>query len=79
MDEKQIHIKQYTADDILKYHQGMLNANEMHALEKAALDDPFLSDALDGFENNEYAQRDINELKEKLSFKQHKKNRHFKL
>jgi len=72
MDEKQIHIKHYSADDILKYHQGKLNANEMHALEKAALDDPFLSDALDGFENNEQATTDIIELKIKLSLKQQK-------
>jgi hypothetical protein len=39
----------YTAKDIEKYHKGLLTSREMHALEKAALDDPFLADALEGY------------------------------
>ena len=35
-------------DDIVKYLKGELTPAEMHALEKKALDDPFLADALDG-------------------------------
>jgi hypothetical protein len=34
--------------DVHKYLRGELSAREMHALEKAALDDPFLADALEG-------------------------------
>src|SRR3569623_866979 len=34
--------------DIEKYLRGELSSSEMHALEKKALDDPFLSDALEG-------------------------------
>lgn len=34
--------------DIARYHKGELSPAEMHALEKAALDDPFLADALEG-------------------------------
>jgi hypothetical protein len=34
--------------DVHKYLRGELSATEMHALEKAALDDPFLADALEG-------------------------------
>ncbi|HEX5652349.1 MAG TPA: carboxypeptidase-like regulatory domain-containing protein [Chitinophagaceae bacterium] len=42
-------IRTYTAADIEKYQQGLLSAAERHALEKAALDDPFLADALEGY------------------------------
>jgi TonB family protein len=37
--------------DIERYLRGEMTAQEMHALEKAALDDPFLSDALEGAAN----------------------------
>lgn len=42
-------IKHFTAADIEKYHKGLLSAKEKHDLEKAALDDPFLADALEGY------------------------------
>jgi TonB family protein len=35
-------------DDINKYLRGELSSSEMHALEKKALSDPFLADALEG-------------------------------
>jgi TonB family protein len=35
-------------DDIEKYRRGELSPKEMHELEKRALSDPFLADALDG-------------------------------
>lgn len=35
----------FTADDIEKYFEGRLLPQQMHALEKAALNDPFLADA----------------------------------
>lgn len=38
-------------DDIIKYKKGELSPKEMHALEKKALNDPFLADALEGLEN----------------------------
>lgn len=41
--------KIFTAADIEKYHKGLLSAQEMHELEKAALEDPFLADALEGY------------------------------
>ena len=41
--------KNYTAADIEKYHRGLLSPREMNDLEKAALDDPFLADALEGY------------------------------
>lgn len=45
--------KNYTASDIEMYHNGQLTAAEMHALEKAALEDPMLADALEGFSSVE--------------------------
>lgn len=41
--------KKYNASDFARYHAGTMPADEMHALEKAALDDPFLADALEGY------------------------------
>lgn len=45
-------ISTYTAYDIEKYHKGLLSAAEMNKLERAALEDPFLADALDGYAEN---------------------------
>jgi len=42
-------IKNYSAEDIRRYWNNEMSSAEMHALEKAAMDDPFLADALDGF------------------------------
>jgi len=39
----------FTAIDIERYHTGKMSPQERHALEKAALDDPFLADALEGY------------------------------
>jgi len=61
-------IMNFTAADIEKYHKGLLSSKEMHDLEKAALDDPFLADALVGYAvtgNN--TQADIAELKSRLA------------
>ena len=66
MPEKD-NIKNYTAADIEKYHKGELSAAEMHAMEKAALDDPFLADAMEGYAAaGVNIDSDISLLKEKL-------------
>lgn len=39
----------YTLADIERYLQGKMSAADMHAMEKAALQDPFLSDAIEGY------------------------------
>ncbi|RYY23735.1 MAG: hypothetical protein EOO04_13925, partial [Chitinophagaceae bacterium] len=49
MNDNGNHSKQYKADDIRRYLDGGMSSAEMHAIEKAALDDPFLSDAIDGY------------------------------
>jgi TonB family protein len=50
MSEVNKHIN-YTAADIEKYWKGQLPVTEMHAMEKAALEDPFLADAMEGYQN----------------------------
>jgi TonB family protein len=39
----------FTVSDIERYYSGKMSPEEKHALEKAALDDPFLADALEGY------------------------------
>lgn len=39
----------YTAEDIQKYLSGKLLPAEMHAMERAALDDAFLAEAIEGY------------------------------
>ncbi|HEU5165741.1 MAG TPA: carboxypeptidase-like regulatory domain-containing protein [Chitinophagaceae bacterium] len=56
----------YTASDIEKYWKGKLTATEMHSMEKAAMDDPFLADALEGYKNVDLAGAELNSLKDRL-------------
>lgn len=61
-------IRTFTAFDIERYHKGLLSKAERHALEKAALDDPFLADALEGYAvPGVQVKQDLEELSEKLS------------
>ena len=58
----------FTAADIEKYHKGLLTAKERHAIEKAALDDPFLADALEGYAlPSAKASDDLDELRNRLA------------
>ena len=60
--------------DIERYRRGELTASEMHALEKQALRDPFLADALEGAESIsalEFSQ-DIVELQQRIAAKKKK-------
>jgi len=69
-------IKTYSATDIEKYHQGLLSPAEMHALEKAALDDPFLADALDGYlDAGPSLQADLEDLKKRLATRTEEKTK----
>jgi hypothetical protein len=67
----------YTAADIYRYRSGTMSDAEMHALEKAALEDPFLADALEGYANTTTPSEDIAELRERLFEKRKKKNTFF--
>jgi TonB family protein len=62
-------------DDIEKYRRGELTSAEMHALEKKALQDPFLADALEGAESisAENFSADLNELQQSIDFQSEEK------
>ena len=49
MSEEKRHIV-YTAADIQKYLTGQMSNAEMHAIEKAAMEDPLLAEAIEGYE-----------------------------
>lgn len=60
----------YSAADIQRYLQGSMTRAEMHALEKAALDDPFLADALEGYrDSGVHVENDMEELRARLAEK----------
>lgn len=61
--------KIYTATDLSRYHAGNMSAGEMHALEKAALTDPFLADALEGYALVQDPGNDIAGLQQQLKEK----------
>lgn len=70
MNEEKNHIN-YSAADIEKYHRGELSPAAMHAMERAALDDPFLADAMEGYMvaggKNTTTKDDIPELEQRLA------------
>jgi TonB family protein len=51
---------------IRKYLEGKLDNHAMHELEKRALDDPFLADALEGYANTGDQQENLAELSDRL-------------
>jgi cytoskeletal protein RodZ len=60
---------------IRKYLNGELDARAMHQLEKRAQDDPFLMDAIEGYEKSKGNQRQqLNELAERLHNRVARKN-----
>lgn len=56
----------FGAADFQRYHAGEMTATEMHALEKAALEDPFLADALEGYQFTSTAEADLEEISAKI-------------
>jgi hypothetical protein len=67
MTEKEYHNKKWTVADFERYHAGKMPDAERHALEKAALDDPFLEDALEGYAYTGTPVQDVNKLRAKLA------------
>jgi hypothetical protein len=60
------HNTHWSEKDIRKYLDGKLSAREMHELEKAALDDPFLADALEGLATAPSPEADMDQLRSRL-------------
>ena len=50
--EEEKNNNKYSAEYIRKYLDGQLSDQDMQALEKAALEDPFLADAIEGIEES---------------------------
>ena len=63
MAEPSSHIN-YSFEDIQRYLQGKMSAAEMHEMEKTALQDPFLADAIEGFNEADLAKsrQHLNEI-----------------
>ncbi|MFT3903326.1 MAG: carboxypeptidase-like regulatory domain-containing protein [Niabella sp.] len=55
----------YDETDIRRYLKGEMDARQMHDLERAALDDPFLSDAIEGYRlaDDKLAEQHLEEIK----------------
>jgi hypothetical protein len=66
--------KNYTAADIQRYHSGMLSVEEMNEMEKSALEDTMLSDAIDGYEHQKNIDSDLVTLREKINNRNSKKS-----
>jgi hypothetical protein len=58
--------KIFTANDIMRYHSGKMPEREMHAMEKAALEDPFLADALEGYLHTTTPNQDLADIRQRL-------------
>ena len=71
--------KNYSASALQRYHAGLMTDAEMHALEKAALEDPFLAEALEGYGTHESAEADIEKLRSRITGRQQHKHRSFPL
>lgn len=68
-------------DDIKKYRKGEMTSEEEHALEKKALKDPFLAEALEGsaiISSQEFSE-DLAEIQKKISQKTKRKIWHWPL
>ncbi len=68
MSEERKHNRQYTLTDIEQYLLGKLSPAEMHELEKAAVQDPFLADAIEGYQSSDLlrAKEDLTKIQTRL-------------
>ncbi len=66
--------KQWGVNDFKRYHSGTMPAAERHALEKAALDDPFLDDALEGYGFSTQPEENLAQLRLQINKADDKKN-----
>ena len=71
MSDNNKHIKPYTAADIQSYLNRQMTMSERHAMEKAALEDPFLAEAIEGYmqHSSPDLSSDIESLRKRLQEK----------
>ncbi|HVS95641.1 MAG TPA: carboxypeptidase-like regulatory domain-containing protein [Puia sp.] len=69
MNNLEKHITPWSAEDVRKYLNGQLSPAEMQVLEKAALEDPFLADAIEGLATRTGAplEQDLGDLQTRLA------------
>jgi hypothetical protein len=65
----------YSAADIERYHKGQMSAGERHDIEKAALEDPFLSDAMDGYVYTSTPTADLEKIRSRINGQTEKKSK----
>lgn len=58
--------KKPSVKELIDYHHGNMSESEMHSIEKDALDDSFLDDALEGFKHDPNAIPHIEQLRKKI-------------
>ena len=59
-------IKNFSAADIERYWTKRLSAAAMHDMEKAAMDDPFLADALEGYRHSGNVDEELKKLNDRF-------------
>lgn len=61
-------LRTYNAEDIQRYLQQKMSAEDMHAFEKAMMNDPFLADAIEGYKqsNEAVSAKHLHQLQRKL-------------
>jgi hypothetical protein len=61
--------RSYSFEDIQRYLQHKMTAPEMHAFERAMMDDPFLADAIEGYKRSDQqvASIHLNEIEKQLT------------
>lgn len=80
MSNSNSHNNQFTTDDIRRYVEGRMSPAEMHKIELAALEDPFLADAIEGMRLSykKYGSASfgagVDDLKNRLQNKRRKRN-----
>lgn len=76
MNNTDNHTGSWSITDVQEYLRGQLPPAEMHRLEKLALDDPFLADALEGLQTHAPVDPHLTELRTRL---EHRITRRHKL
>ena len=69
MTEDSKYYQRFTAEDIERYYNGKMSSLEMHQLEKAAMEDPMLADALEGYAHTSTPVQDMEFLRAQLQSK----------
>src|SRR6476660_2605716 len=65
--------KEYNSNDFSRYYRNEMTEAERHALERAALEDPFLADALDGYAASNDPVAEMEEIRKRFSGQRKKK------